>query len=77
MTQIAKDWRELSYLHKTGHLPTPEKKKEKIEKWQLVYGKLVLADGVPYPMLVEKKKLYQRFGHIYKDKTLFKIIPAQ
>lgn len=77
MKPAVKTFSELAYLMKAGKLPEADKPKEKVSRWSIYYGKMMLEENLPYPVAVEKTKVYKRFGRIYPDKTKFKILPFQ
>lgn len=78
--EVVRDFKELKYLLKSGHAPVKDKAVKKTEKptaWIICYGKQVLEYNLPYPVAVEKIKVYKRFGHQFPDKSKFSIKPYE
>lgn len=70
-----KDFSQLKYLLATGNTPDEKMPREKHERWQIEYNGRVIEYNFPYPVCVNKVKVYKQFSHIYPNKTLFKITP--
>ena len=68
-----KSFSELSYLMKSGHAPMVRDPHR--GNWNVEYNGQILSSNVPYPVAVNFKKLYERMGKVYPDKTKFSIKP--
>ena len=68
-----KSFQELSYVLKSGHAPMVREPHR--GNWQIEYNGRVIEADMPYPVCVDKIKVYKRMGNVWPKPELIKIKP--
>lgn len=74
MKAAPKDYRELAYVLKAGHTPSPVRVAHK-GSWSIFYGEREIESNMPYPVCKSKVNVYKRMRNVWPVPELIKIKP--